>query len=109
MDVHCSTCGEPWDSWHLFQDAIYETMLPEDEAHGWGRLPQGDRLSPHYRAAFKEAGYEFGKTVMHLMRCPACPADAQPNADPTAIKHAVEELLGDDLDAIAATFNDHNL
>ena len=27
MDVHCSTCGEPWDVYHLRHDAIYETGL----------------------------------------------------------------------------------
>jgi len=21
MDVHCSACGEPWDTYHLWQDA----------------------------------------------------------------------------------------
>ena len=23
MDVHCTTCGEPWDVYHLRHDAIY--------------------------------------------------------------------------------------
>ncbi|MBX7208542.1 MAG: hypothetical protein K1X78_09540 [Verrucomicrobiaceae bacterium] len=109
MDVHCSTCGEPWDTWHLYQDAIYETALPEEEAEAWGRLSHNDQLAPRYRAAFKEAEYEFGLTVMNLIRCPACPRDAKPHEERTAIKFAVEELLGDDLDAIAATFNDHDL
>ncbi|MBK8092222.1 MAG: hypothetical protein IPK32_09670 [Verrucomicrobiaceae bacterium] len=109
MDVYCSTCGEPWDSWHLYQDAIYETVLPEDEAYEWGRLPRKERLSPRYRAAFQEAGYQFGPTVMHLIRCPGCPDDARANEGRTAIKHAIEEMLDDDLDAIAATFNDHQL
>ena len=32
MDVHCTTCGEPWDVYHLRQDAIYETDLSHAEA-----------------------------------------------------------------------------
>ena len=52
---------------------------------------------------------QFGLTVMNLVRCPACPRDAKPDEERTTIKRAVEELLGDDLDAIAATFNDHDL
>ena len=27
MDVHCTTCGEPWDVYHLWHDAIFETGL----------------------------------------------------------------------------------
>jgi hypothetical protein len=25
MDVHCATCGEPWDTYHIRHDAVYET------------------------------------------------------------------------------------
>ena len=32
MDVHCSTCGEPWDVYHLWHDAIFETGLSHAEA-----------------------------------------------------------------------------
>lgn len=31
MDVHCSACGEPWDSWHILTDAIYDTALTRTE------------------------------------------------------------------------------
>jgi hypothetical protein len=32
MDVHCSTCNEPWDVYHLSHDAIFETGLSVEEA-----------------------------------------------------------------------------
>ena len=32
MDVHCSSCGEPWDVYHLRHDAIFETDLDPAEA-----------------------------------------------------------------------------
>ena len=43
MDVHCTTCGEPWDVYHLRHDAIYETDLSHAEAKAW------TELSPHLR------------------------------------------------------------
>ena len=35
MDVHCSTCFEPWDTYHLRHDEIYETSLSVEEAEAW--------------------------------------------------------------------------
>src|SRR6266540_3927582 len=35
MDVHCSTCGEPWDVYHLRHEAIFETDLSQAEAEAW--------------------------------------------------------------------------
>ena len=32
MDVHCSSCGEPWDVYHLRHEAIFETDLDPEEA-----------------------------------------------------------------------------
>ena len=46
MDVHCSTCNEPWDTYHLWQDAISEVGLSGDEIASWRRLPSADRLCP---------------------------------------------------------------
>lgn len=45
----------------------------------------------------------------HIIHCPACPPKAKANQDRLTLKHAIEDMLGDDLDAIAATFNDHHL
>lgn len=46
---------------------------------------------------------------MHIIHCPACPPTAKTGEEQITLKHAIEEILGDDLDAIAATFNDHYL
>ncbi len=109
MDVHCSACGEPWDSWHILNDAIYDTALTRPECAAWNRTPRQKQLAPHYRTVFRDAGYEFGHTLMHVIHCPACPPTAKAGDEPTTLKHAIEDILGDDLDAIAATFNDHHL
>ena len=109
MDVHCSTCGEPWDTYHLWHDAIGDTGLSEAEIRQWEALPQSERLAPKWREEFEAAGYVFGRTVINVIRCPACPKDAKPNADKVQIKAAIEDLLAGDEDGLAATYEDHGL
>jgi hypothetical protein len=109
MDVHCSTCSEPWDVYHLWHDAIFDTGLSADEAEAWCKLPTHQKLSPRYRDEFKAAGWEFGRGVINVIHCPACPKDARPNAERIATKAALEDLLGDDEDGLAATFEDYKL
>lgn len=109
MDVHCSTCGEPWDVYHLWHDAIFETDLSHEEAEAWRTLSLALRLSPRYREKFRAAGYEFGASVYDVRRCPACPKDAEPDPEKSALKSAVVELLGEDEDGIAATLEDFGL
>lgn len=109
MDVHCTTCNEPWDTYHLWHDAIFETGLSPEKAEAWHHLPRAEKLSERFRAEFKAAGWEFGNSVINIIRCPCCPKDAKPNLDHLATKQALEELLGDDEDGLAATFEDYRL
>ncbi len=109
MDVHCSTCSEPWDVHHLWHDAIFDTGLSPDEAEAWCKLPTHHKLSPSYRDEFKAVGWEFGRGVINVIRCPACPKDAKPNAERVATKAALEDLLGDDEDGLAVAFEDYKL
>jgi hypothetical protein len=109
MDVHCTTCGEPWDVYHLRHDAIFETDLTQSEAEAWTELSPSLRLNKRYREKFRSAGYEFGASVLNVIRCPACPKDAKTDPDKAALKAGIEEILGDDEGGIAATFEDHGL
>src|ERR1039458_10293131 len=109
MDVHCSSSGEPWDVYHLRHDAIFETDLDQAEAEAWLELSLQLRLSQRYREKFKAAGYEFGASVINVMRCPACPKDAKPDPDKAALKAGIVEILGDDEDSIASIMEDHGL
>ena len=107
MDVHCTTCGEPWDVYHLWHEAIFDTGLSWEEANAWRALPRRRKLSPRYRETFRAAGWEFGHGVINVIRCPCCPQDARPNVERLHIKAALEAVLGDDEDGLAATFEDH--
>jgi hypothetical protein len=109
MDVHCTTCGEPWDTYHLRHDAIHETGLSPAEAKAWSALPTQERLASRFREKFAGAGYEFGGSLMVLMRCPACPKGAKPDQEKAALKAGLAEILGDDEDGLAATLEDFGL
>ena len=109
MDVHCSTCGEPWDTFHLWQDAIFETGLSVEEATAWLTLPREAKLSKRYRQEFRAAGYEFGRSVINVVRCPGCPKGAKPDPERVQTKAALEELMEGDEDGLATTFEDYHL
>jgi hypothetical protein len=109
MDVHCSSCGEPWDVYHLRHDAIFETDLDHTEAEAWRTLSLAESLSSRYRKKFEAAGYKFGASILNVIRCPACPKNAKPDADKAALKAALVEILGDDEDGIAAAMEDFGL
>ena len=109
MDVHCSTCSEPWDTHHLWHDAIFETGLSIDAAEAWSLLPRADKMSEQHRLEFRSAGWVFGRSIINVVRCPCCPQDALPNPERVQTKAALEELLGDDEDGLAATFEDYRL
>lgn len=109
MDVHCSTCNEPWDVYHLRHEAIFETGLSHEEAKAWQSLPAAKRLSERYREAFRAARWEFGSNVINVLRCSCCPAEAAADSENVAVKAAIEEVLGDDEDGLAATFEDYGL
>ena len=76
MDVHCTTCGEPWDVYHLWHEAIFETRLSHEEAEAWRLLPRAEKLNDCYREEFRSAGWEFGHSVITLPAVLAVPKTA---------------------------------
>ncbi len=109
MDVHCSSCNEPWDAHHVRHDAVFETDLSPDEAEAWRDLQSTSQLAPRYRKKFKAAGWEFGRCVLNIIKCPCCPPGAKPDPDHSALKGELEQIFGDDQDGLAATFEDYGL
>jgi len=109
MDVHCTTCGEAWDTDHVRHEAIFETSISAEEAQAWRSLPHDQKLSDPYRIAFRAAKWEFGQSVLNIVRCPCCPKDEELNKERHQTKSALEELFGDDEDGFAATLEDYGL
>ena len=109
MDVHCSSCGEPWDVYHLRHDAIFETDLDESEAKAWCELPSKMKLTARFREKFRAVGWQFSGSILNVVHCPACPPGAKPDPDKAAMKAAIVETLGDDEDGIATTMEDFGL
>ncbi len=109
MDVHCSTCGEPWDVHHFWHDAIFETDLTPEEATAWQALPPGQKLNERYRNKFQAAVGNLATASSTSFVAPAVPQTRSPIPEQVALKAALEDLLGDDEDALAATFEDHHL
>jgi hypothetical protein len=109
MDVHCSTCGEPWDVYHLRHDAIFDTDLREEEVRVWSSLSPKARLASLYRGKFIAAGWVFGTSILDVRHCPCCPKGAQINPDKAAAKAALAEILGEDEDGLAAMLEDFGL
>lgn len=109
MDVHCSSCEEPWDADYLRHEAIYDTGLSAEAARAWRKLPTEEKLSASLREQFAAAGWEFGSGILNVRHCPACPPDAHINQEKDEIKTVLEDLLGDDADGLAATFEDFRL
>ena len=109
MDVRCATCGEPWDVDHLRHDAIFDIGLSSEEAEAWKAQPPTLKLSPRYRERFRAAGWEFGASIITVLRCPCCPKDAVPDPERVQPKSALERLMGEDEDGLAAAFEDFGL
>ena len=109
MDVHCSTCNEPWDAHHVRHDAVYETDLSTDEAQAWRTLPTSLQLAPRYREKFKMVGWEFGRSVLNVTKCPCCPPDTMPDPEKLALKWELEQIFGNDQDGLSAAFEEYGL
>lgn len=109
MDVHCSTCGEPWETFHLLEELIYEACGEEQLTEIWLGIPVSERLSSSFRPMFQVLGWEFGDSILDVCHCACCPGDLHPNESLALTRSAIVEILGADTDAIAATFEEFGL
>ena len=105
-DVFCSNCREPWDTYHLRHDLIWETDMPEFEAKRFN-----GKLDNWSRKMFREIGFEFGSSVIIVKKCSSCPKDGSspnPNKEMDVAKQtAIDLVLGDeDLDGAESLLQD---
>jgi hypothetical protein len=114
MDVYCATCREPWDQHHMRHDEQHELGLPDFMFEGWdGTFKPSSEGDAQLRREFAKRGWEFGSSVLVILRCPCCPKQGDMSEEEkVAARERAElqalmgELLGDDLDGLACELED---
>lgn len=106
MDIHCPSCGEPWDSYHMRYDEPHEWGEPDyrtnDFINGGSRF---DGPDDPMRKAAEASGWRFASnSVLSLTACPSCKgasilADAIERRARVAV---AAEINGDDDDGLVA-------
>lgn len=103
MDVTCATCREPWNTYHMRHEAIFDCVergtLSDREARAWD-----GKLTPGITTCFKDAGWEFAGSVMAIVRCPACPKDRPTNEAGADARRTLAALT--DEDGLASTLDE---
>jgi hypothetical protein len=90
-------------------EAIHDTGIPAEEILEWRKLPASERLNDRIREEFMAAGWHFGRSLMNVIRCSACPAGAYPDQDKLELKAELEAMLAGDDDGLAAHYEDLDL
>lgn len=111
-DVYCATCREPWDTYHLIHDLIHEVEGDPAAARKWvaenkGMLPQGG-----VRESLALMGWEFGRTMVNVLKCPSCESKitaTHPDVGVSLAREALEDILGPDVDGLTNALQDHGL
>ena len=86
--IKCSRCGASWDMDYLRCNLVQETDLPRIlQLVFRGRLLRG------YREAFRRLGWEFGRTIYRIRKCPACPDESMSVLLHAISLQALDELL----------------
>lgn len=119
-DVFCATCREPFDSYHMRNDAIHDTDLGDTE---FGRgiikhLAISGKNPLTYlcvREAFARAGWKFtGNSLLAIVTCSCCKANAEQNGEPdktevadrTMRRAVLADVLGGDEDGLQSMLED---
>ena len=85
---------------------FFGIVLSHAEAKAWTEVSPQLKLLGRYREKFKAVGFEFGGSIVNVLRCPACPKNARPDPDKAALKAGIVEILGDDEDAMVDAMED---
>lgn len=72
MEIHCTSCRKAWSVHYLWHKAVFETALTTEQADAWQCLSRPEKLGEYYRRQFRAAGWEFGNSIVNIVRCPSC-------------------------------------
>lgn len=109
MDVHCCSCGEPWDSNYLMHELPYELGTEDWVKTFWYTDGEFKGLSNLTRQAAKEQGWKFGSSIFSILECACCPENPILNKEKSKKAEAVAELFPNDLDAQLSFMEDFGL
>lgn len=104
VDVTC-LCGEPWDTYHMRHDALYDTILEHDVVETILTDSEHSPLDyPGVREAMAAEGWKFaGNSLYAILHCPCCPKGKITILhDAVAKRQVAAALLEGDEDGIAA-------
>lgn len=105
MDVTCAKCSEPWDTYHMRHDEIWETSLSDEVKENWD-----GKLTEEIYAAFKEGGWKFAGSIYAIIQCPGCKNDDNNKTENfherAEARALIADLMGDDEDATASMIED---
>jgi len=113
-DITCPTCHEPWSSYHLRHDAIWDTENGVSLGPLWktimaeGKNPLKDKeFGSEFRKALEAEGWQFaGNSVLAFSRCPSCPKDVR-TSEKAAERAAIADILDDDEDGLQVELEDY--
>jgi hypothetical protein len=110
-DINCANCLEPWSSYHLRHDAIFDTDLnyPAAKIASEKGTPLNDI---EVKGALERDGWKFGGSVLAVLHCPCCKSNEEENPDKSDIAtrtlqyEILAEVLGDDEDGLQSMLED---
>jgi hypothetical protein len=126
-DITCPKCGEPWDMECLHEETTYRSKIdfknlsPEAKKFSGtvgqiGDIPEDKRAAfveymnykTAYNAWFKEVTADFYKNGCKALTSYGEREDCTPEEKPmrATVSSALRDVLGDDLDGIAAEMED---
>lgn len=112
MDVRCATCQEPWETYHLREDMIWDIWdgIDDSSSHVLCKNFLADpsrRLTPMVRADLEEHGWKFGETIYAIHQCACCPDESELSdkqksdaKDRIELRNTLESLMATDHDGL---------
>lgn len=105
MDLHCPTCGEPWDRHHLQFDEVHEWGVSREDAKHFESVCSFTGPDDRILKAAQAAGWQFvSNSVFSITHCPCCkrrPA-LEDATDRRAGVSILSQFLDGDPDALAS-------
>jgi hypothetical protein len=113
MDVTCLCCKEPWDTYHLRHDELFECLPWSEDAsiaiRKWNGKLDTPVMGTPARERLADRGWSFGDSLYDVRRCPCCPADAVAHPSRVLNRDMLASLLAGDDDGFISDLQEFEL